>query len=713
MTAEIDNLLKKCVELREAKRLDEAIISARRATSIDSESANAWYQLALAVADKDGDKAAIEYFEKTVSLSDNFSYGWYRLGKAHKSQGNTDLAIEAWERACELDGDYQWARYELIDAYKARRLDDEKDILFNHLVELDQRENLRAIDNHELAILHAQKDNHITAIPYYKRYLSTSNCVYGYTNLSLAYSSQDVSQDLDASDCCQIALEIDANFAKATRMLAPLESKLTDVRARAHRALSRTTLVSEDAWFRHYVNPFELLQLTTEVEDPDPIDIRELQRAKKLLMQEIDLEDGLVQWVPGLRIDRSRAIKVADDLSDQALTYFHWLVFQFKPLLNFLSRGDLALFLYKANEYPKDIIGWLESDPDFRVWLSALFCKQYDAVFGAAFLAREVDLVEPLLDGRRYVTENDAQSCFDTALRYCSNLLDELDAIEANTKHVKPSRRDIDRALEKQNVGKLLELLPHAFYELQAKAAETIRSISVGIYNNHGDPDLAKEVLAIATNFARRSPLLKSKLNEDSKTLDELIKDAKKDEVYLTFGDTPFRITRDTVTHGEKIIRCVDVESIRWGIEVTNSSGRQTYEFSINVIGKRSESIKVFWRESSNLEKQEALFRKCANALCSYVVPHVIEHVKTKLKAGYTIRIGGIPVSRAGVTLTAEGWFTNSEELCAWRSVSSNVSNGSVNVRSSTNSKARASLDLGEVDNAWVLHFIIQQGLLQ
>jgi hypothetical protein len=131
------------------------------------------------------------------------------------------------------------------------------------------------------------------------------------------------------------------------------------------------------------------------------------------------------------------------------------------------------------------------------------------------------------------------------------------------------------------------------------------------------------------------------------------------------------------------------------------------------VSGKRSDSINVFWRSSSDLEKQEKLFHNCANALLSYVVPHVIEHVTTSLNAGYTLRIGGVPVSRAGVTLTAEGWFSNSEELCSWRSLSSDISNGSVNVRSSTNSKARASLALGEVDNAWVLHFIIQQGLMQ
>lgn len=200
MSQEIDELVKKCVELREAGRLDEAIISARRATSVDPESANAWWQLALAVAEKDGDAAALDHFKKTVELADQYGFGWHRLGNAYKKIEKMDEAVEAWETACEYDEDFEWTRYNLVDAYNLRKIDTENEKLFNQLVELETQGKLRTYDYHLLAIAHHNKGDYLNAIPYYKKYLSQRNDEYGYTNLSLSYSSQQVGQTLDAAD---------------------------------------------------------------------------------------------------------------------------------------------------------------------------------------------------------------------------------------------------------------------------------------------------------------------------------------------------------------------------------------------------------------------------------------------------------------------------------------------------------------------------------
>jgi hypothetical protein len=73
-----------------------------------------------------------------------------------------------------------------------------------------------------------------------------------------------------------------------------------------------------------------LLNLT-DVGNPFNLDAKDIQKAKKLLLQEIDLEDGKVEWVAGLTIDRSRAIKVVDELTDTLVRYKHHLVYQSKP----------------------------------------------------------------------------------------------------------------------------------------------------------------------------------------------------------------------------------------------------------------------------------------------------------------------------------------------------------------------------------------------
>ncbi len=52
MTATVDDLVQKAVEMREAGRIEEAIIAARGASKVAPDDANTWWQLALAVFEK-------------------------------------------------------------------------------------------------------------------------------------------------------------------------------------------------------------------------------------------------------------------------------------------------------------------------------------------------------------------------------------------------------------------------------------------------------------------------------------------------------------------------------------------------------------------------------------------------------------------------------------------------------------------------------------
>jgi tetratricopeptide (TPR) repeat protein len=712
MTTELDDLLKKSAALREEKRVDEAILIARRAVALDANSANAYWQLALALYDKKELSKAIENFKTTISLADEFPYGWYRLGLAYEENGEDEHAINAWESACELDDELEDARYKLIDKYNARKKDADKETLLNHLTALNERGKLRRYDWHLLAIAHHNRHDYATAIPYYKRYLTMSDDVYGYTNLALAYSSSDISQDLDAADCCRLALERNSKFENAQTLLKGLESKLISVKARVNQALTEITLVPRDAWYRNYVSPYELLRYEDDY-DPTTFDLKDFQRAKKVLLQEIELEDGKIDWVPGLTIDRSRAIRVCEELSNEAQRLHHWIIFQFKPLLRFLSRCDIDLFTYDREDSVVEFLHAHETDDDFREWLSNVFHKQFDLIFGAVFQSRKIDLIEALLDGRRFATESDDEKCFTTARRACDGILQGLELLETTVAESKPTRRDIDNALSRDDLGKLLEILPSPFYDIQAKAAECIRSISVGLYNHHQDPDLAREVIGLAKNFAKRSPLLRVKLEKDAATLDQIIKDAKKDEVTLNFGTKPFKIDRTGIKYGHLEITPGDVDSVRWGINIERSAGLPGYNFLINVGGNQSRRIDVKWTATNGIADQEKLFQRCVNALFAYILPTLIDTITTKLGAGHTLTIGGLTVTRSGVTFTVKGWFSDKREFTPWTSLRSEISNGHANLRSAINEKARASLSLSEVDNAWLLHLIIQEELLQ
>ena len=712
MAQEVDDLVKKCVELREAGRLEEAILSARRATSVAPESANAWWQLALAVSEKDGDASAIEHFKKTVELADQYGYGWHRLGNAYKKVAMLDEAVDAWETACIYDEDFKWTRYNLIDAYNSRELEGENEKKYEQLLELEKRDELRAYDLHLLAMEHHNKGNYLNAIPFYKKYLAQRDDEYGYTNLSLAYSSLQVGQELDAADCCHLALLVKPDFEKANKLLVDLAAKLEKLRTSVRNFLAANKLISDSSWFENYVSPFELLQIEGD-EDTGEIDIKEIQKAKKLLLQEIELEDGVVEWMPNLKIDRSRAIKIADELTDETLCFYHNVVYQSKPLLNFLSRGDSELFLYDNTVIPTSVIKTIETDEDFARWLSDIFSKQYDALFAAALTTKNISAIEAILDGRRFVTAEFEDKCFTTGVRYCTDLLKDLKTEKEKVKRTKPTIQSLRLVLSSNNLGRILEILPPAFQEIQSEAAEMIRSISVEIYNTHGDADLAKEALTLAENFARKSPSFKMRIEKDVAKLNELIAKEKKDESFLNFGDTPFRITREGVKYGDKFIKAEDVETLRWGISVTNSSGRETYEFKMVIGGKGAYTIDVSWKSSTEITKQDELFQQCVTAIFSYILPGVLERVKADLNRGRNFLVGGLALDKSGITLKAQGWFSNKEVFCPWRSLSSEIKNGSAVIATSVNSKAEASLSLADIDNAWILHILIKQGLMK
>lgn len=711
MSQEGDDLVKKCVELRESGRLEEAIISARRATSIDLESANAWWQLALAVAEKNGDAAALGYFERTIELSNHFGFGWYRLGNAYKKLGQMDRAVDAWETACEYDEDFEWTRYNLIDAYNSRKIDSEKEKLFNQLVELEAQEKLRTYDYHLLAIAHHNKGDYLNAIPFYKKYLAQRNDEYGYTNLSLSYSSQQVGQELDAADCCHLALLVKPDFELAKKQLVNLTPILEKLKVRVHQYTTSHPLLSNGNWFENYVSPFEILQI--DEDDTGELEIKEIQKAKKILLQEIELEDGVIEWLPHIKIDKSRAIKLADELIDENLRSYHQQVFQCKPLLNFLSRGDLTLFLYDKDEVPLGVLLNFAEDENFARWLSEIFTKQFDTLFAVALSSNNIDVIKAILGGRRFVTPDFDDKCFTTGLRYSNNFLDDLKAEEDKVEKNKPTIQTIRSVLSNKNLGQILKVLPSTFIEVQSAAAEIIRGITVKIYRHHGDARLAKEVLKLAINFAQNSASFRFRFEKDLAKLDEFIEEEKKDESLLTFGDIQFEITQEGVRYGEKFIKAIDTETLRWGIEITNSSGNKSYKFRVKVGGKGTNSINVNWNSSSDIKRQEGLFQKCVDAIFAYILPNVIEKLRAELTSGKTVHVGGIPITSGGLILKAQGWFRTKEEYCRWSSLSSEIKNGCTVINSTINPKAETTLSLADIDNAWILHILIKQGTMK
>lgn len=599
-----------------------------------------------------------------MDLAPSFTFGWHRLGCAYKKTGQTDEAVNCWERATEIDPERVETLELLLSTYRERKKAGDEEKVFDVLKLIDAQGVLGTDEVNRLGIEYHKRKDYYQSIIYFRRYASEAPGPIGLFNLGLAYNAREIGQDADAIDAWSRALLRDPSYDKAKVEIDRAIKPLLDLKYKIQRY--GKPLVSEGQWYVNYINPYELLAL----EDVDPwgIDIKQVQKAKKALMQEIDLEDGRVEWMPGLKIDRSMAMKVADELSEEWSRYWHHIVFECKPLLDFLSRGSLEHFFVDANQCPTEVLDALdEHSEDFAPWLSKLFAPQYDMVLTEAIQRKDIASVECLLDGRRWVIPEDEDKCFEGAHRQVEKLVMPLQKASEVSERIKPSVASVQKVLADGNLGSILAILPMAFQQDQSKAATLVRSISIDSYNHHGDASLAKEVLVLARAFVQRSPSLLHRLDEDMVTLNEKIAEERKDESSITLSGQDYSIKREGVKFANTSIPIKEIETIRWGISVTRSNGVATYAFSMSVGGRGSTVARLAWSSSSNVETQKALFNKFVEAAFSYVMPTVMEKLNTELNRGSRLQIGPASVSKSGITFTIKGWFSDKEALCPWR----------------------------------------------
>lgn len=705
MTSPADEFVAKAVELREAGRIDEALIAARHATKVDPEQANAWWQLALAVLAKDGQGAAVPHLKKTVELAPSFAYGWYRLGFAFKKSGMTDEAVEAWERAVEEDPIRVDALKALADVYNEREYVRDGDKLIEVLKTLDSLNELTSSGQHQLGVAYFKKRSYHDAIKMFSKFAGPEMDHTAYFNMALCYESDLMDQDADAADAYRMALKINQDYERALKNLDLLLPRTQRLRPLALSA--GKNLLAQDQWYVHYINPFELLGLT-EVDNPFELEAKDIQKAKKLLLQEIDLEEGKVEWIPGLTIDRSRAIKIVDEMNDELIRYNHHLIYQWKPLCDFLSRGDIGFFTVDPHESPLDFLTEIHTDEETLKWLSPTFAAQFDLVFTKALERRSIDVIKCMLAGRRWVVPQDEDRCFDGAQRQIERLLEPLREANKLSERSKPSVRSINSILTQGNAGAIIGMLPLGLQKFQNEAATLIRSISIDAYNHHDDPDLAKEILQISRQFAKRSPSMQSRINDDLATLEEKIREAKKDEAFISLRGETFSITRDHVSFGKGKMKVSDVKTVRWGTVRSRQGTVETLTMSM-VIGDWSSNLPEFETTAyTNFEESKKLFGKLVDAMFAYVIGHVMAAVRNQIAENQTTRYGAAVADRYGMKFTIPGWFGSKEVHCPWSRLRSEIDNGEVVITDSSNPKAKVSLPLPEIDNAFIIHMIIK-----
>jgi len=311
-----DELIKKSRDQRQRGRYEESLISSISATRSDPENADAWWLLALNRLSLNDKVNALPALKQTVELAPHFSLGWVRYGSVLLSLGDNS-AQAAFEMALENDPDQEEALRELTEIYYSQNKDsretNEREL--SVLSRLDALVGLSSYQLNRIGILHYQNNSFYEAIRYWKNCAKCGESSSSLFNLDLVYKRPEVSQEADAVDMLRLAAKrYPAESQEAQGRVTKALPRLLSLRKKALHINS--TLLKNDQWYDFYLNPFQLINTPDEIQLED-FDVKSIQRLKKILFQEIELEDGIVSWLEECHIDKSKAIAVCEELNDE------------------------------------------------------------------------------------------------------------------------------------------------------------------------------------------------------------------------------------------------------------------------------------------------------------------------------------------------------------------------------------------------------------
>jgi hypothetical protein len=704
--APVAELVDKAIDQRRRGRHAEALLSAIAATELESDNANAWWQVSLNRWTLGEAKLAAVALERTVELAPHFAPAWACLGTARLKSGDKSDAFQAFKTALDRDAENEEALRGAVEVLEDFEKNDppraDPELLLSFLTRLEQMGRLSASQLNKVGILHYNNKSYYDAINYWKRSAASSNDPASLFNLGLVYNHPDVAQTADAIDMWRLTL---VRFPDYKRPRESLSEALPTALAQAEaaRSFKDKHLLPKDQWYVHYLNPLELLSCPSDI-DLDDLDARALKRFKDKLLKEIELEDGVVAWLPGTRFDKSKVISAIEELTDDSKRECHWHVFRNPPLLDFLSRGGFEHFLVNEASSPTEIIELLDDESAaLREWLSEPFAKQFDLVLSKAIDRKNPALITCLLAGRRWVAPSFTDACFQSTLRQIDRLLQPLRDAGGRAAEIKPSVESVKALLDENSLLHLLNSLPVYFRNYQDETAQIIRNIAQTAFAKHSDIDLAKAILQVSNQLRKISANVRGYIEEDFKQIDKIIQS----EARLTSGGTKWEITKRGALLGSQNIPADKVTALRLGRSITRqSNGTPTYDFLLAVKDGNGTEIRYRWQASRDIEKNEKCFDQLSAAALDYLFPVIVERIDGLLKAGKLVRIGPCSVTESGISFQNKGWFSNSENTVPWERLGTNLANGDLTVFDKGSEKIKTSMTLMTTDNAMVLHFL-------
>lgn len=267
----------------------------------------------------------------------------------------------------------------------------------------------------------------------------------------------------------------------------------------------------------NFINPIEILSLKdTAVNEIDSSVIR---KAKRRVQADIELsDDGHIAY-NGSNITKSDAERAINELDDQEKIEFYHFIANNKTLNSFLSAGDEKFF----SQFRQESIYKL---PSFVNFVSPYFTEKYDRALFKAFQNDDETAFKKIISVPPLVSATDKDKAFKSVSNSIRERIKEVDQTTREIKNEESSydEDDIDDAFdlvqEQLNVS-IINSLPQYFQSLRNQVANSVRNLSVNIFNAFGKSQLSLDIIGYALEFDIDG-LTKQKLTDDYNQIEEI-----------------------------------------------------------------------------------------------------------------------------------------------------------------------------------------------
>ncbi len=697
------DMIAKSEDQRKRGRYQEALISAQKAIELEPKSPQAWWNVAINQVLLGLRHESIASLEKTVELWPMADGAWAQLGKALAEENNFIEAKECLHEALEINPYQSLALLEISKIYSSENVESQDLDEIEVLKKIEDKNGLQSHQASRLGYISFRKSLVYEAIKYWEISSNSLSSAVDFFNLGVAYNHSSVSRFIDAMDVWQLNSELFPHYEQSRAALSQNRKRFSGLFSEIRGASFERG--DQDSRYDVYINPFHLLNIPERVsiDDIGPQDIKKYRRA---LLQEMELEDGRIDWLGGARLDKSKVIEVCEELNNKKLRHFHRVVFKDKYMMDFLHSGSSQFFVSDPADSGSRI-SLLEEvycgGDDFRIWLGKYYGEQLPRLLSYAVKQNKVSLLKAALARRSWIDEVSFDKALEPSGRYLDTLIEDfnglIDDCEKNKKIVKPL---LDLEVCKNVIG-ILDALPIGVGVQNTKFVESLRRCAILSVKFNASFEDAFEFINVASGLLYVSGRDKAQLDDDYAQIESLRAEQKKNEVRLqSKSGEKWEILKSGVRCGSRFIAAEDVSGVTWGATITGDSRSPRHDFLVSFKSEKGGAIKFSWSANGGVDPSK-YFNDMANAILLFIFPSVLEKIKKNIHSGKSQKIGNCVLSDRGVKYDVRGWFFTHSHFVSWRNLDVSIKNGVVHVSDRHQPKEKTEFNVIDTENSFAL----------